>query len=257
MNQKDAKILLNQVAQVATNLKNPKLQKAKNKSSKQLQNVKIAVVAKSPALPVSRKSPVMQDPIQGHPQDLQPKILTKAATHLQNQVNLSKVRQRLRTKNLNGKRITMKTPISQTVSKITEVDIDHMEIVGVEGAIDSLKIVKEVISTSGTTTEAREETSEAETMTEEVQTIGLTTMIGKEALTAAGKEAETSTTTETTRIETREITTVTITTTAETTTIQETTKTTKTKRKMACYSLTVRRASTTKTWTIDHCKIYL
>jgi hypothetical protein len=81
------------VDQVARNPKNPKLQKAKTKLRKQPQNAKIAVVAKSPALPVSRKNPIAKDPIQDHQQDPQQKILAKAATHLHNRVNIIKVRQ--------------------------------------------------------------------------------------------------------------------------------------------------------------------
>lgn len=259
MNQKDDKILQSQVDQVAINPKNPKLQKAKTKLRKQLQNAKTAAVAKSPALPVSRKNPIAKDPIQDHPLDRQLKILAKATTHLHNRVNISKVRQSIKTKNLNGKRITMKTLINQTVSKTTEVEIDHVENVEVEEAIDSLKIDREVISINGTTTEAREETSRAKMMTEEIQTIVSTTMIVKEASTVAVKENETSTPTETTKIVTTETTRATITTTAETTTaIQETTILQKTtSKKTACYSLATKRASTTKTWTIDDKHIHL
>jgi hypothetical protein len=142
----------------------------------------------------------------------------------------------------------MKTLINQTISKTTEVGIDHVENVVVEEAID-----REVISINGTATEARDETSEAKMMTEEIQTIVSTTTIAKEASTVAAKKDETSTPTETTKIATTETTTVTITTTVETTTtIQETTILQKTTaKKTACYLLATERASTTKTWTID------
>jgi hypothetical protein len=144
----------------------------------------------------------------------------------------------------------MKTLINQTISKTTEVGIDHVE--NVE-EIDSLKTDREVISINGTTTKARDETSEGKTMTEEIQTIVSTTTIAKEASTVAAKKDETSTPTETTKIATTETTTVTITTTVETTTtIQETTILQKTTaKKTACYLLATERASTTKTWTID------
>jgi hypothetical protein len=142
----------------------------------------------------------------------------------------------------------MKTLINQTVSKTTEVGIDHVENVVVEEAID-----REVISINGTATEARDETSEAKMMTEEIQTIVSTTTIAKEASIVAVKEGETTTPTETTKIATTETTTATITTTAETiTTIQERRILQKTTaKKTACYSLATKQASTTKKWTID------
>jgi hypothetical protein len=148
----------------------------------------------------------------------------------------------------------MKTLINQTVSKTTEVGIDHVENVEVEEAID-----REVILINGTTTEARDETSEAKMMTEEIQTIVSTTTIVKEASTVAAKKGETTTPTETTKIATTETTTATITTTVETTTtIQETTILQKTTaKKTACYSLATKRASTTKKWTIDDEHVHL
>ena len=287
INQRNVKTLRSQVDLQVTSQENHRHQRRKPTQDKQQLSARTVAAVKNLALPVSKENPKEQDPTvqKAHKDQTQTKRPKEGVTHLQSQVNINKVHQKIITKGLNkrnnGRRIIMRTLISPITMIITGVGINHV-VIGEEIVVEigNSGTGKEVgILKSGTITGSSKVgmmIDEEETIVSimmivkvEVITIVITTMMidkaeatiiatvitttttVREVLTTI-KEANLSTTTETTTTTKTEISEATIATTISTTTKTTTQETTQTTRRKDCCSQVARPAfKTMKIWIIE------